>query len=81
MAAPAKPARPAARMRGRMTHASWKVCLLALAVVAVGAVAAAPTAAACGFEEEHHVGPVEWGMNCSKPYVELHPEDTGDILP
>lgn len=56
-----------------------KVLLVALAVLAVG-VALAPPAQACGFEHEQHIGPIEWGMRCSKPYVELHPENTGDIL-
>lgn len=54
-----------------------KILVLALAVALVGVTAVAPTAQACGFEEEHHVGPVEWGMHCTMPYVEVHPEDIG----
>lgn len=54
-----------------------KVFALALAIALVGIAATAPTAEACGFEEEHHVGPVEYGMRCTMPYVEVHPEDVG----
>ncbi len=37
--------------------------------------AVADPAQACGFNGEEHVGPVEVGMKCTRPYVEIHPED------
>lgn len=57
------------------------VVMLAAALLLVGGASFAPTAEACGFEHEEHIGPVEWGMHCTMPYVEVHKDEIYDLLP